>query len=235
MFAKTKLIMKRSIITIVAAAAALILGSTAASAQNQEFDWAAFGRYAKDNAALTVRPKAVFMGDSITDAWPFQDPELFKANNFVGRGISGQTTEQMVVRFRKDVIALKPKYVVIMAGTNDVALNNGKIANDDTAGNIISMCEIAKANGIKPVICTITPCSAYRWRPQVKDAAAQIDNINAILKEYAKSHKIKFVDYNTPLRNAEGGLDIPALSGDGCHPNLACYKKREEIVLKALK
>jgi len=225
--------MKKYLIITLTAAAAL-LAAASASAQNQDYDWAGFGRYEKENAQVTVRPKAVFMGDSITDFWPFQDKEFFNSNNFIGRGISGQTTEQMVVRFRKDVVALRPKYAVIMAGTNDVALNNGKIANDDTAGNIISMCEIAKANGIKPVICSITPCAGYKWRPQVTDAAAQIDNINAILKAYAKSHKIKYVDYNSAMRNAEGGLG-PEYSGDGCHPNLEGYKIMEQIVLKALK
>lgn len=212
----------------------LLLGA-GASAQDHDYDWARFGRYAAANAELGFKPKAVFYGDSITDGWPDADEAFFTDNGFVGRGISGQTTCEMLVRFRKDVVALRPKYVVIMAGTNDVARNNGIIANDNTVGNIISMCEIAKANRIRPVICSITPCSAYVWRPEVTDVAEQIDRINAALREYARTHRILYVDYNTPLRNAEGGLDSPALSHDGCHPNLACYKKMEEIVLKALK
>ena len=206
-----------------------------AHAQQQETQFAGLGRYADANAALSVRPRAVFFGDSITDFWPANDGAFFTEHNFVGRGISGQTTSQMLLRFRDDVVALKPRYVVILAGTNDVARNHGITPNAVTVGNIISMCEIARANGIKPVICSILPCAAYRWRPEVTDVVEQIDRINAALREYARTHRgVLYVDYNTPMRNAAGGLD-PELSEDGCHPTAEGYKRMEAIVMKTLK
>lgn len=120
----------------------------ASAAMSYAQDWAKFGRYEDANGQIAVRPRAVFMGDSITDGWAQKDAEFFSDNNFVGRGISGQTTSHMLVRFRRDVIDLNPKYVVILAGTNDIARNNGEISLENIMGNIISMCELAKANRI---------------------------------------------------------------------------------------
>ena len=220
--------MKR-IITLIAGA--LLLLPTIASAQD---DWAQFKRYAAANESVTVQPKAVFMGDSITDGWPRTDNDFFTENNFVGRGISGQTTSHMLVRFRKDVVDLHPKYVAILAGTNDIALNNGTITLENILGNIISMCEIAKANKIKPVICSVIPAKAYRWRPEVKDSAEQIKKLNAMLQEYAKANKIPYVDYHSAMTDAEGGLPVE-LAKDGVHPTPEGYKIMEEILLKALK
>ena len=197
-------------------------------------DCANFNRYAKDNAAVTVQPKAVFMGDSITDGWPWNDSEFFTENNFVGRGISGQTTSHMLVRFRKDVIDLHPKYVVILAGTNDIAKNNGFIELDDVFGNIVSMCEIAKANKIKPVICSVLPVSKYPWRPEVTDCADQIIRLNAMLEEYAKENKCIYVDYHSPMKDEINGLP-KNLANDGVHPTKEGYEMMEAIVLKALK
>jgi lysophospholipase L1-like esterase len=220
--------MKR-IITLIAGA--MLLLPAIASAQD---DWAQFKRYAEDNAKVTVQPKAVFMGDSITDGWPGADKDFFADNNFVGRGISGQTTSHMVVRFRQDVVDLAPKYVVILAGTNDIALNNGYIALEDVCGNIISMCEIAKANKIKPVICSVLPCKKYGWRPQVTDAGEQIVKLNAMLQDYAKKNKITYVDYHSAMKDSENGLPV-SLAKDGCHPTPEGYDIMEEIVLKVLK
>ena len=220
--------MKR-IITLIAGA--MLLLPAIASAQD---DWAQFKRYAEDNSKVTVQPKAVFMGDSITDGWPGADKDFFADNNFVGRGISGQTTSHMVVRFRQDVVDLAPKYVVILAGTNDIALNNGYIALEDVCGNIISMCEIAKANKIKPVICSVLPCKNYGWRPQVTDAGEQIVKLNAMLQDYAKKNKIPYVDYHSAMKDSENGLPV-SLAKDGCHPTPEGYDIMEEIVLKVLK
>lgn len=220
--------MKR-IITLIAGA--MLLLPAIASAQD---DWAQFKRYAEDNSKVTVQPKAVFMGDSITDGWPGADKDFFADNNFVGRGISGQTTSHMVVRFRQDVVDLAPKYVVILAGTNDIALNNGYIALEDVCGNIISMCEIAKANKIKPVICSVLPCKKYGWRPQVTDAGEQIVKLNAMLQDYAKKNKITYVDYHSAMKDSENGLPV-SLAKDGCHPTPEGYDIMEEIVLKVLK
>lgn len=212
-------------------AAVMLLIPSLANAQD---DWANINRYAKDNAAVTVTPKAVFMGDSITDGWPGNDSEFFTGNNFIGRGISGQTTSHMLVRFRKDVIAHHPKYVVILAGTNDIAKNNGFIELDDVFGNIVSMCEIAKANKIKPVICSVLPVSKYPWRPEVKDCAEQIIRLNAMLEEYAKENKFIYVDYHSAMKDEFNGLP-KNLAYDGVHPTLEGYKMMEEIVLKVLK
>lgn len=151
-----------------------------ASAQN---DWPNYDRYAEANAQVTVAPKAVLMGDSITDGWPFADPEFFSDNNFVGRGISGQVTNQMLLRFRQDVIDLHPKYVVILAGTNDIAENSGKIDIEKTFGNIVSMCDLARANGIKPIICSVIPAASFYWHPHVTGAAEKIVQFNTMLEE----------------------------------------------------
>lgn len=207
------------------------------SAQNQDLpdnDWAQFNRYSKANSEVTVKPLAVLMGDSITDGWLRQDPEFFKANNLAGRGISGQVTSHMLVRFRRDVIDLHPKYVVILAGINDIARNNGYISLENTFANIVSMCELAKANKIKPVLCTLVPSGYIRWRPAIKDTKEQVAALNAMIKEYAKTHRYKVVDYATVLAD-EKGETRSDLSGDSVHPNMDGYKLMEEALLKVIK
>lgn len=215
--------MKRIVIII----AFLLIGAMA-SAQ----DWADFGRYSAANDTVKVEPKAVFMGDSITDGWARKDGDFFSSNNFVGRGISGQTTSQMLVRFRRDVVDLSPKYVVILAGTNDIALNNGYISLENILGNIISMCEIAKVNKIKPVICSVLPAAAYRWRPELKPAE-DIMKLNSMLQKYARSAKIPYVDYHSVLKDENNGLPEKHAK-DGVHPNMDCYKIMEKIILEYL-
>ena len=210
------------------------MAAVMAYAQPQIGDWAKFDRYHDANKEVKTAPRVVFMGDSITDFWVNADPEFFTSNNFLGRGISGQTTSHMLVRFRRDVVDHKPEYVVILAGTNDIAKNLGDIAPENSLGNIISMCEIAKANKIKPVICSVIPAKAYRWRPEVTDAAQQIMKLNDMLKEYAKANKIMYVDYHSAMADAEGGLPVE-LAKDGVHPTPEGYKIMEEILVKALK
>ena len=135
---------------------------------------------------------------------------------------------------RKDVVDLHPKYVVILAGTNDIAKNNGFIEVDDIYGNIVSMCEIAKANKIKPVICSVLPVKQYRWRPEVTDCADRIIRLNSMLKEYAQKNKCMYVDYHSAMKDEENGL--PAKwSYDGVHLNGEGYDIIENIILKALK
>lgn len=219
----------KKIITLIAGA--MLLLPSFASAQD---DWAQFKRYAADNEKVTAQPKAVFMGDSITDAWPRNDQDFFTDNNFVGRGISGQTTSHMVVRFRQDVVELAPKYVVILAGTNDIALNNGYIALENVLGNIVSMCEIAKANKIKPIICSVLPCKHYGWRPEVKNPGEEIVKLNAMLQDYAQKNKIPYVDYHSVMKDSENGLPA-SLAKDGCHPTPEGYEIMEEILLKVIK
>ena len=195
-------------------------------------DWAKFGRYEAANDTVKVKPRAVFMGDSITDNWAKKDLDFFTSNNYVGRGISGQTTSHMLVRFRRDVVDLHPKYVVIMAGTNDVALNNGEISHENILGNLISMCEIAKANKIKPILCSVLPADRFRWRPQLTPAEDLV-KLNKMIKEYAESAKIPYVDYHSVLKDENNALP-EEYAADGVHPNLDCYKIMEEIIVKYL-
>jgi len=220
--------MKRSIITII-----FVLSALLANAQPQVGDWAKFNRYHDANQEVTKSPRVVFMGDSITDYWVDADPEFFTSNNFLGRGISGQTTSHMLVRFRRDVIDHHPKYVVILAGTNDVAKNLGDIAPENSLGNIISMCEIAKANKIKPIICSILPCNFFFWRPEVKGQEKDIIKLNEMLKEYAKSAKIPYVDYHSAMKDEKDGLP-KKYADDGCHPNKAGYEVMKKIILEYL-
>jgi lysophospholipase L1-like esterase len=173
------------------------------------------------------------MGDSITDGWPSADPEFFSDNNFVGRGISGQVSSQMLLRFRQDVIDLHPKYVVILAGTNDIAENSGKIDMEKTFGNIVSMCDLAKANGIKPIICSVIPAVAFYWHPHVTGAAEKIAQLNAMLEAYAKANKIKYVDYHSVMKDDRGGLP-ENLAKDGVHPTREGYDIMKNLLLKAL-
>ena len=195
-------------------------------------DWAKFERYQEKNAQVTSRPRAVFMGDSITDNWAKKDGDFFVTNNFIGRGISGQTTSHMLVRFRRDVIDLQPKYVVILAGTNDIAKNNGEISLENILGNIISMCELARAHKIKPILCSILPAAAYRWRPAVKPAE-DIVRLNAMIQRYAKENRIPYVDYHSVLKDENNGLP-EVHAADGVHPNVECYRIMEKIILQYL-
>ena len=220
--------MKRNILVVMA-----IFIAAVAYAQPQVGDWAKFNRYQEANKEVTTTPRVVFMGDSITDFWVNADPDFFTSNNFLGRGISGQTTAHMLVRFRRDVIDHHPEYVVILAGTNDVAKNLGEIAPENSLGNIISMCEIARANNIKPIICSILPCNFFYWRPEVKGQEKEIIALNVLLKEYAESADIPYVDYHSAMKDENDGLP-KKYADDGCHPNKGGYEVMKEIVLKYL-
>jgi lysophospholipase L1-like esterase len=195
-------------------------------------DWAQYSRYAASNDSITSRPKAVLMGNSITDNWAKFHPEFFAENNFVGRGISGQVTSQMLCRFQADVIALRPKMVIIMAGTNDIALNNGYISHEHILQNIQSMCQLAKQNHIKPVLCSCLPAAAFKWRPELKPAE-EIIRLNEMIKAYAEANRITYVDYHSALVDEQGGLPTK-YAKDGVHPNLEAYHIMEQILLKAL-
>ena len=200
-------------------------------------DWFGFNAYKADNERIIASkdyPKVVFMGNSITEYWAYYHPNFFSDNNFCGRGISGQTSAQMVVRFYDDVVALHPKAVIIMAGTNDVAHNEYWVTPEQVVENIKAMCDIAKANGITPIISSIPPCREFVWRTEIKNAGQTIVDINNSLKDYAKANKIVYVDYHTAL--ADEALGFPkSLSEDGCHPNPDTYFIMEEMVLKAIK
>ena len=199
-------------------------------------DWFGYNVYKADNERIIAAkdyPEVVFMGNSITELWAYYHPNFFSDNHFCGRGISGQTSAQMLVRFTDDVVALHPQAVVIMAGTNDVAHNDYWVSPERVVENIIAMCNIAKANGIVPIISSIPPCKEFPWRKEIKNVGQTIVDINNSLKEYAASNKIVYVDYHAALADEQLGFP-KSMSDDGCHPNADTYYIMEEMVLKAI-
>jgi acyl-CoA thioesterase I len=166
--------------------------------------------------------RVVFMGDSITEGWKIEGPGgTFPGKPYINRGISGQTTPQMLVRFRQDVIDLKPKVVIILAGTNDIAENTGPMTLQETEENLASMADLASSNHIRVVLCSITPAFDFPWRPGL-DPAAKIPKVNAWIQAYAAEKGYIYVDYYAALKDARGGLPSN-LSHDGVHPNPAAY------------
>lgn len=161
--------------------------------------------------------RVVFMGDSITEGWRLD--QSFPGKPYVNRGISGQTTPQMVLRFHQDVVNLKPKVVVILAGINDIAGNTGPMTLEDTENNLAAMAEIATANGIKVVLCSVLPAFDFSWSPG-QYPAPKVAAINDWIKSYAGSHGYPYVDYYTAMKDDRGGLPA-TLSKDGVHPNEA--------------
>lgn len=211
----------------------VVLSISAIASYAQDHDWAQFNRYAEANKSVTSRPDAVFMGNSITDIWAGWDSEFFSRNNFVGRGIGGQTTSEMLVRFRQDVIDLNPKVVLIMAGTNDIARNNGYISMESMMSNIRSMCELAKLHKIKVILCSVTPCAQYPWRKHI-DCATLIPQFNAMLKEYAEQNGIYYLDYYSALVDERGGIP-QKWTTDECHLTLLAYREiMEPMACKAI-
>src|SRR5690606_6373780 len=194
--------------------------------------FANFDKYAEQNAALAPakanEDRVVFMGNSITEGWINARPSFFETNPYIDRGISGQTTSQMLLRFRRDVIDLSPKVVVFLAGINDIAENTGPIAIEDIYGNIISMVELAQANQIKPVICSVLPANNFPWRQSIKPAEKVIE-LNSLLKQYADNNDLVYVDYFTAMVNDQKGLS-PELAHDGVHPTVKGYKIMEPLV-----
>ena len=227
--------MKRTVLTL--ALAALSMLSFAQPRQTGPSDWGNFKRYEKANAELTKAPLVVLMGDSITDFWYDNDPDFFTKNNFAGRGISGQTASQMLVRFKQDVVNLHPKAVAIMAGTNDLCQNmmgQAYYPDQTILDNIMAMCELAEAAGIKVLLCSITPCAHYMAIPE-QDAGSRIVEINKQLKAYADSRRnITYVDYHTPLADAELGLPASG-TYDGIHPAVNLYDDMERILTAGIK
>lgn len=195
----------------------------------RQVDWAGFNRYAEANKQVTTAPQAVFMGDSITEFWGLMRPAFFADNGFVCRGISAQTVEQMLARFQADVVDLHPRAVVILAGINNIAGNNGKIAFENIVGCLKSMCEIARANGIIPILCSLTPCHRFFWNQEAKPAQDVI-RLNALLKEYAAGAGVEYVDFHGRMA-LPGGEISQEDSMDGCHPTVAGYQKMETILL----
>lgn len=198
-------------------------------------DWAGLCAYRAENArviASGIRPDVVMMGDSITENWARAAPELIDGVHVIGRGVSGQTSGQMLVRFQADVLSLKPKLVHIMAGTNDVAGNGGPTSPDAYRNNIVAMTELARANGVEVVLAAIPPANRFFWNPQAHPAA-RIAELNAWLKAYAAENGYGFVDYGPALVDQDQGVRSD-LSIDGVHPNRAGYAGMRDAMLAVI-
>jgi lysophospholipase L1-like esterase len=224
--------------TLVAAALfamPLVTMPTDADAQAQP-DWPALQRYRKANAELPPPAKGeqrvVFMGNSITEGWAPLFATMFPGKPYIGRGISGQTTPQMLLRFRQDVIALKPAVVVILAGTNDIAGNTGPSTLEMIEDNIASMSELAQANGIRVVLCSVLPVFDYPWKPGL-EPAPKIVALNAWIRTYAASHHAEYADFHTAMADERQGLP-KRLAADGVHPNADGYAMMGPIVVAAI-
>ncbi|MDX2413910.1 MAG: SGNH/GDSL hydrolase family protein [Bacteroidales bacterium] len=202
--------------------------------QAQKKEFTNLKRYQEANEKLQALSKeenrVVFMGNSITDSWP---ESFFENKPYVNRGISGQTTPQMLIRFRQDVIDLKPGLVVILAGTNDLAGNTGPATLEMITNNIKSMCEIASANNIKVIICSVLPATIFPWRPEVPDPADKIIELNKRLRKYAKQEGHLYLDYYSDLVNSEKGLK-DEYAKDAVHPNEAGYKVMGKLAEKVI-
>jgi len=197
-------------------------------------DFGKLCQYRASNAALMKEGHAlrvVFMGDSITEFWGVQDPAFF-TDGKLDRGISGQTTSQMLLRFRQDVIDLHPQAVHIMAGTNDVAGNTGPVTLEQVEGNIASMAELAQAHGIRVILGAVPPAARFPWRPQVVPVGT-IRALNAWLKDYAAKNGFTYVDYYSALSTPEGGMK-PGLADDGVHPTKKGYAVMEPLATTAI-
>ena len=199
-------------------------------------DFANLDRFRSDNIGLMKKeindPLVVFMGNSITEGWLNKKLNFFDNPSFVNRGISGQTTSQMLLRFRQDVIDLKPKAVVILAGINDIAQNQGPIAVKDIFGNLKSMCELAKTNSINVVLCSVLPAKEFPWRMEI-NPIEKVAQLNSLLKDYANQNDIIYVDYYEKLVTKEFGLPRE-LTSDEVHLTIKGYQALEPIVSKGI-
>jgi lysophospholipase L1-like esterase len=227
--------MKRAALALMALL--LFAADTAAAQENQPTtDWGNLERYRQANAELRAptpgEKRVVFYGNSITEGWARHFPAMFPGKPYIGRGIGGQTTPQMLVRFRQDVVALKPKVVVILAGTNDIAGNTGPSTLEMIQDNLASMAEIAKANGIRVVLSSVLPVYDYRWRPGL-EPAQKIVALNRWMEAYARRHGHAYLDYHSPMADARQGLRAE-LSEDGVHPNEVGYRVMAPLAERAI-
>ena len=212
-------------------------GISTLKAQKHEF--ADFGVYAEQNRALGAPKKGekrvVFMGNSITWNWVRFRGDWFKQNGFIGRGISGQTSYQFLLRFRDDVIKLQPKVVVINYGTNDIAENTGAYNEEHTFNNIKAMCDMARYNKIKVVLASTLPHKGFGWNPRITDAIQKIRSLNNRVKAYAQANNITYVDYFSAMISEDGTQMRPKLAEDGVHPNNKGYEIMEALILPIIK
>lgn len=212
--------------------AALVINSIFANAQ----DWANLKRYQAENASLSAPLKTenrvVFMGNSITQGWKERNPEFFSVNPYLCRGISGQTTPQMLIRFKQDVVALQPSVVVILAGTNDIAGNTGPSSLEMIMDNLSSMAEIATANKIKVVMCSVLPAYDYPWRKGLEPNII-IPKLNEMIKDYCVKNDFVYLDYFSVMNDGNNGLR-KELTTDGVHCTPEGYKIMESLVKPAI-
>jgi len=208
----------------------------AIQADGQKRDWPNLCMYRADNARLAAGPasarQVVFMGDSITQGWGLADAAFFGPGH-VNRGISGQTTPQMLARFQADVAALRPRVVHIMAGTNDLAGNTGPTSVQDIRNNIMAMVTLAKASHAQVILASIPPAKVFNWAPALKPAD-QIREMNAWLKSYAQQQGLVYADYYAVLATPDGAMK-PDLTFDGVHPDAAGYQVMKPVTEAALK
>lgn len=217
----------------------LLFISTNAMSQNLQLknDWANLNKYADENKKIKPPAKGekriVFMGNSITEFWKYIDGDFFINKPYINRGISGQTSTQMAVRFQQDVISLKPAVVVILAGINDIAENMGPISLENVLANIVSMAQQAKANKIKVVLSSVLPAYDFPWRHGLRPAE-KIIKLNTMIKSYCMKDHIVYLDYYSKMVDERKGLD-KKFTEDGVHPVLAGYKCMEPLVEQAIR
>ena len=201
-------------------------------------DWPDLERYQKDNAALAPpapgEQRVVFYGDSITDGWgrSANKGAFFPGKPYINRGISGQTTPQMLVRFQQDVVHLQPAAVVILAGTNDIAGNTGPSTPQTIKDNFNSMAELATAHGIKVILASITPAHDYPWKPEIQPVA-EIRELNQWLRERCTAKGYTYLDYYTAMSDADGAM-LPGYAKDGVHPTSKGYAVMEPLAERAI-
>lgn len=204
--------------------------------QSQAQDWPNFGQFRSENQSLQPKKagdhRIVFMGNSITIGWLDARPDFFKGKPYINRGISGQTTPQMLVRFRADVVDIDADLVVILAGTNDIAENTGPTTLEMILDNFKSMTEIAQANGIKVILCSVLPAFDYPWRPG-KEPNVKIPKLNSMIRAYAEKNGVYYLDYFSALDDGNNGI-IPEYTSDGVHLTPEGYQIMEPMVEKAI-
>jgi lysophospholipase L1-like esterase len=203
-------------------------------------DWANLARFRDENIKIGLpasgEKRVVFMGNSITEGWSRLDSGFFSGKPYINRGISGQTTPQMLLRFRPDAINLKPAVIVILAGINDIAGNTGPSTPEMIEDNLASMVELAKVHGVSVVLSSVLPAYDFPWRPGMQPAE-KVVQLNIWIKKFAENNGCVYLDYFSPMADERHGLKAE-LTVDGVHPNLAGYKVMEPLaesaILKAL-
>ena len=199
-------------------------------------DWANLDRYRDENATIGSTSKSeervVFIGNSITEGWKLVSPKFFSGRPYINRGISGQATPQMLRRFKADVIALRPAVVVILAGTNDIAGNTDPSTLKRIEDNIVSMAEMARANGIKVILCSVLPAYDFPWYPD-SNPDEKIPALNKMIKSYTEKNGFIYLDYFSSMVDERNGLK-DEYTYDGVHPNKTGYKVMEPLVEKAI-